>query len=69
MYLGGFLDPLLKSTVNKGGDKVYLGGIGVGWNAVFLAVSAGVEYPNVVLKNTRLALSFGYEIPVTEIWE
>ncbi len=69
VYLGGFLDPLLKSTVNKGGDKVYLGGIGVGWNAVFLAVSAGVEYPNVVLKNTRLALSFGYEIPVTEIWE
>ena len=68
-YLGGFLDPLLKNTINKSGEKVYLSGLGFGWKSVFVAVSAGIEYPDVALKNTRFAVSFGYEIPITDMLE
>jgi hypothetical protein len=67
VYVGGFLDPILKNTVNKDGAKVYLTGAGFGWGPVYVTVSAGIEYPNVVLKNTRFGLSFGYEIPVTDL--
>ena len=69
VYLEGLLDPLLKSTVNKDGEKVFLGGIGFGWNALYIAVSAGVECLSVILKNTRIAFFFGYEIPVSELLE
>lgn len=68
-YLGGFLDPLLKNTVDKSSDKVYLSGVGFGWQSVFVALSAGIEYPNVAIKNTRIALSFGYEIPIGDVLE
>jgi hypothetical protein len=67
VYVGGFLDPILKNTINKDGAKVYLTGAGFGWGPAYITVSAGIEYPNVVLKNTRFGVSCGYEIPVTDL--
>lgn len=67
VYCGGFFDPLFKSTIGKTGLKVYLAGVGFGWRSAYFAISAGIEYPEVNLKNTRIAASLGYEIPVAEL--
>lgn len=68
-YIGGFFDPFLKNTINKGGAKVYMTGIGFGWQSYYVSVSAGIEYPQVLLRNTRMGISIGYEIPVADILE
>jgi len=69
IYIGGFLDPLLKNAITKNGEKIYLSGVGYGWQSVYLAVSAGIEYPDIAVKNTRLAFSLGYEIPLGDVLE
>lgn len=67
LYFGGFFDPLFKSTLNKTGAKIYLTGLGFGWQSAYFTVSAGVEYPEVRIGHTRLAVTLGYEIPISEI--
>jgi hypothetical protein len=67
IYFGGFFDPLFKSTINKTGAKLYMTGLGFGWHSAFIAFSAGMQYPEVMLKNTRFAITLGYEIPIDEI--
>jgi len=67
IYCGGFFDPLFKSTINKTGAKVYISGVGFGWHSAYLAISAGIEYPEINLRNTRIAVTLGYEIPIDEV--
>ena len=67
IYCGGFFDPLLKSTVNKSGPKYYLIGGGWGWNSTYIAVSGGIEYPDIVIRNIRMAITIGYEVPVSDL--
>ena len=67
VYCGGFFDPLFKSTIDKTGLKVYLVGIGFGWHSAYFAISAGIQYPEVNLKNIRMAVSLGYDIPVADL--
>lgn len=69
IYCGGFFDPLLKSTIYNSGAKIYLIGLGFGWHAVYFAVSGGIEYPEINIRNTRLAFSLGYEIPISDLFD
>ena len=69
IYCGGFFDPLLKSTIYKTGEKVYLVGLGFGWNSAYFSISGGIEYPEINIRNTRIAVSLGYEIPISDLLE
>jgi len=67
LYIGGFLDPILKSTVYKKGTKLYQAGAGCQFRNIFITVNAGIPYPEFKPKDITTGISMGYEIPLSQL--
>lgn len=68
LFISGILDPLLQEALESN-IKVYLAGLGSSYLRFNLSIGAGIPYDDLKLKNVKLAVSLGYEIPILEITE
>jgi len=66
-FAGGFIDPLIKHTINKEGSRVYLIGVGLGFRNLNLMPAIGIPYDNIMEGKYQLCFTFGYEIPLSEL--
>jgi len=67
VYIGGFLDPILKSTVYKKGAKLYQMGLGWQHGNIYLTINAGIPYPEFEARDISAGISIGYEIPLSQL--
>jgi len=67
IYLGGFIDPILKSTIYKNGTKLYQAGLGWQSGNVYLTINAGIPYPEFESRDISAGVSIGYEIPLNQL--
>ena len=69
LFAGGIFDPILKNTIYKTPINLYLTGIGYQIGNTSLSLDAGIPYSDFELSNFRFGLSFGYEIPVSDLFD
>jgi len=67
LFLGGVLDPILKSVLLKDSAKYYLFGAGISFKSFYLSISGGIPYPVFDKDDIRMGFTIGYEVPVYEI--
>jgi hypothetical protein len=67
IYLGGFVDPILKSTIYKKGTKLYQAGLGWQNGNIYFTINAGMPYPEFKARDISAGISIGYEIPLSQL--
>lgn len=67
MFVSGVIDPLLQEALDSN-NKVYLAGLGYKYTQLSLSIGAGIPYENLKLKNSKLAVSVGYEVPILDLF-
>ena len=66
-FVGGFIDPLIKQSINKDGSKIYSVGFGITYRDFNLMPVLGIPYENIIDGIYQVGLTFGYEIPLTDL--
>jgi hypothetical protein len=66
-FIGGFIDPLIKYTLNKEGSRIYLVGAGFSFHNFNLMPALGIPYDDLKKGRYQLGVTFGYNIPLSEI--
>lgn len=68
LFTGGFIDPILKSTLYDEGLKYYLAGVGLSYGSIFFSGGAAIPYPEFHTNAIKFGVSLGYEIPIMEVF-
>jgi hypothetical protein len=68
IYVGGFIDPIIKNTVDKDGLRYYLAGAGFQYSQMFVSFTTGFPYVDFSSNDIRFGASIGYQIPLMELF-
>ena len=66
-FVGGFIDPLIKQSINKAGSRIYSVGIGITYHDFNLMPVLGIPYDKITEGKYQVGLTLGYEIPLTDL--
>ncbi|MCK9407821.1 MAG: hypothetical protein M0R68_01670 [Bacteroidetes bacterium] len=67
LFAGGIIDPILKNTIYTTPMKLYLAGFGFQCGSTSASLDVGIPYSDFKTSNFRYGISFGYEIPVSDL--